>query len=106
MPLKYGTWALTGSGACPGHYSIMNVCIYVCVQACTCMSTIQNTCDQLKNISKFETTYFDMRGLPAYRKKRLFLGIDMSILSVTEFWLEIHTFISYMYMYCIGENFR
>ena len=36
----------------------------------TCMFTMQNTFDQLKNISKFETTYFDMRGLPAYRKKR------------------------------------
>ena len=42
------------------------------------MFTMQNTFDQLKNISKFETTYFDMKGLPAYRKKRWFQW-DMDI---------------------------
>ena len=45
--------------------------LYTPYAALIIMCQLQNVYDQLKHISKFETTYFDMSGNPAYRKTRL-----------------------------------
>ena len=86
-----------GGGGGGGHVILLNNCalVHECVfrlfanlhaknnlifnQHLTTLMSFQNLFYQLSNISKMETTYFDMAGRPAYKEKRYIMMIMVNL---------------------------